>query len=78
MVGTDIYHGMPLYSVSTHPLNTHEFCVCGRDHNVRVYDERKCGATEPEPLYKLYPKKVTCYVIFHRIGADCSRKNRAI
>lgn len=50
---------MPLYSVSTHPLNTHEFCVCGRDHVIRVYDQRKCGTNEPAPLYKCYPKKVS-------------------
>lgn len=68
MVGTDMYHGLPLYSVSTHPLNTHEFCVCGRDHIVRVYDQRKCGATEPAPLYSLFPKKVNLFVFFYNIN----------
>lgn len=66
-VWTDVYHGMPLYSVSTHPLNTHEFCVCGRDHVIRVYDQRKCGTNEPVPLYKCYPKKV---IQSHHLAAN--------
>lgn len=30
-----------LYSVHGHPQKSHEFCVSGRDHYVRIYDQRK-------------------------------------
>lgn len=30
-----------LYSINSHPLNSHQFCVSGRDHVVRIYDQRK-------------------------------------
>ncbi|KAF2905700.1 hypothetical protein ILUMI_00484 [Ignelater luminosus] len=48
---------VPLYSISAHPLNSYEFCVSGRDHIVRTYDQRKCGTDTP-PLNTYYPKKV--------------------
>lgn len=34
-------HKVPLYSINSHPLKSHEFCVSGRDHLVRIYDQRK-------------------------------------
>lgn len=34
---------IPLYSVAGHPLDTHELCVAGKNHFVRVYDRRKAG-----------------------------------
>lgn len=30
---------LPLYGIAAHPFNN-EFCVCGRDHFVRIYDKR--------------------------------------
>lgn len=30
---------VPIYSIATHPFSS-EFCICGRDKYVRVYDER--------------------------------------
>ncbi|KAF5304543.1 hypothetical protein FQA39_LY09594 [Lamprigera yunnana] len=36
-------HKVPLYSISSHPLNNYEFCVSGQNHIVRSYDQRKCG-----------------------------------
>ena len=32
---------IPLYSIHMNPLNCNEFCVCGRDNYVRIYDKRK-------------------------------------
>lgn len=46
-----------LYSVSGHPLNSHEFCVSGRDHIVRVYDQRKCSKSSAT-LHSYYPDAV--------------------
>ncbi|XP_020288878.1 DDB1- and CUL4-associated factor 8 isoform X2 [Pseudomyrmex gracilis] len=40
-----------LYSIHSNPFNSHEFCVGGRCHHVRVYDRRKVST----PLHKLYP-----------------------
>lgn len=31
---------VPLYSISSHPLDLNEFCVGGRDQYVRFYDKR--------------------------------------
>ena len=31
---------VPLYSIHTHPIHTHEFCVGGRDPYIRIYDTR--------------------------------------
>lgn len=50
------YREVPLYSISAHPLNTYEFCVSGRDHIVRTYDQRKCGSATTLNTY--YPKKI--------------------
>ena len=41
-----------LYSISSNPLNSNEFCVAGRSKTVRIYDRRKVTT----PLYKLGPK----------------------
>lgn len=30
-----------LYSINSHPLDSHQFCVSGRNHVVRTYDQRK-------------------------------------
>jgi WD repeat-containing protein 42A len=32
---------IPLYSISSNPIVSHEFCVAGRDEFIRVYDARK-------------------------------------
>lgn len=34
---------VPLYSIASHPLDPIEFCVCGGDQFVRVYDQRNVG-----------------------------------
>ncbi|XP_032685012.1 DDB1- and CUL4-associated factor 8-like [Odontomachus brunneus] len=44
-----------LYSVHSNPFNSNEFCVAGRSHYVRVYDQRKVST----PLYKLCPDHLT-------------------
>ncbi|XP_019700162.1 DDB1- and CUL4-associated factor 8 isoform X2 [Harpegnathos saltator] len=44
-----------LYSVHSNPFNSNEFCVGGRSHYVRVYDQRKVST----PLYKLCPHHLT-------------------
>lgn len=46
-----------LYSIASHPLNSNEFCVCGKDNFVRTYDQRKCGSG-CLPLNMYFPKKV--------------------
>ncbi|KAF5300000.1 hypothetical protein FQR65_LT09256 [Abscondita terminalis] len=51
------YRSVALYSISSHPLNNYEFCVSGRDHIVRSYDQRKCG-NDCVPLNMYYPKKM--------------------
>ncbi|KAK4887786.1 hypothetical protein RN001_004057 [Aquatica leii] len=54
---TSDYRAVALYSISSHPLNNYEFCVSGRDHIVRSYDQRKCG-NDSIPLNMYYPKKM--------------------
>lgn len=47
---------VPLYSIHTHPYDP-QFCVCGRDQFVRVYDRRNLSQTlrkmAPEHLLKV-------------------------
>lgn len=52
---------VPLYSISAHPLNSYEFCVSGRDHIVRTYDQRQCDT----PLNIYYPKQVQVIYVFN-------------
>ncbi|KAF7281239.1 DDB1- and CUL4-associated factor 8 isoform X2 [Rhynchophorus ferrugineus] len=40
-----------LYSIHSHPLKQHEFCVAGRESYVRIYDQRKSR----HPLAKFCP-----------------------
>lgn len=51
-----------LFSISSHPLNTNEFCVCGRDYNVRTYDKRMCGQN---PLKHYNPFRVCFWYCFN-------------
>uniref|UniRef100_A0A1Y1L328 Uncharacterized protein n=1 Tax=Photinus pyralis TaxID=7054 RepID=A0A1Y1L328_PHOPY len=51
------FRPMALYSINSHPLSSYEFCVSGRDHIVRTYDQRKCGS-EAVPLNSYFPKKL--------------------
>lgn len=65
-------HLKPLYSIHANPVNSHEFCVGGKDPYIRVFDRRKIERNNktpaPEPVKKfcpgLAPKKekanVTC------------------
>lgn len=46
-----------LYSVDTHPLNGDEFCVCGRDYYIRIYDKRKIDANGA-PMKKFCPSHI--------------------
>lgn len=53
---------IPLYSVAVHPFDP-EFCVCGRDKFVRVYDKRNvkecCKMFCPENILQ---QKVTALI----------------
>lgn len=51
------FRPVALYSINSHPLNSYEFCVSGRDHIVRTFDQRKCGG-EATPLNTYFPKKL--------------------
>lgn len=51
-----------LYSISSHPLNSYEFCVGGRDNIVRTYDQRQTSASST-PLNTYHPFKVWCFII---------------
>ncbi|KAI4462837.1 wd repeat domain-containing family [Holotrichia oblita] len=56
---------LELYSINSHPLNSNEFCVGGRDQMVRTYDQRKTGSGVP-PLKLYCPfKKFTNYMSYH-------------
>lgn len=57
-----------LYSIHGHPLNGNEFCVSGRDFEVRTYDQRQCSNT----LERYHPvdvqntgTHVTCAIYNH-------------
>ncbi|XP_014470208.1 PREDICTED: DDB1- and CUL4-associated factor 8-like [Dinoponera quadriceps] len=52
---TSEVHTVQLYSVHSNPFSSNEFCVGGRSHYVRVYDQRKVST----PLYKLCPDHLT-------------------
>lgn len=56
---------IPLYSVAVHPFDP-EFCVCGRDKFVRVYDKRNVKECSkmfcPENILQ---QKVTCVTHTH-------------
>lgn len=52
---------LALYSISSHPLNSNEFCVGGRDELIRTYDQRKCGSgVPPLKLYTPFKKSSRC------------------
>lgn len=57
-----------LYSISHHPLDQ-EFCVCGRDSYVRVYDKR--NAKNPSKIFGVVNEAVSFSFLFlyilHRI-----------
>ena len=42
---------VPLYSIAHHPLDP-EFCLCGRDQYIRIYDKRNCK----NPVQRLAPE----------------------
>lgn len=45
-----------LYSIHANPFKTHEFCVGGRDHFIRIYDKRMIVQNEEEaPVKKFCP-----------------------
>ncbi|XP_038065479.1 DDB1- and CUL4-associated factor 8-like isoform X2 [Patiria miniata] len=46
---------IPLYTIFLNPMNTHEFCVGGRDHFVRIYDRRKLSPESESPVKKFCP-----------------------
>ncbi|XP_026282323.1 DDB1- and CUL4-associated factor 8 isoform X1 [Frankliniella occidentalis] len=46
-----------LYSVDAHPLNSDEFCVCGVDYFIRVYDKRKIDLNGA-PMKKFCPSHI--------------------
>ncbi|KAK3930304.1 DDB1- and CUL4-associated factor 8 [Frankliniella fusca] len=46
-----------LYSVDAHPLNGDEFCVCGVDYFIRVYDKRKIDLNGA-PMKKFCPSHI--------------------
>ncbi|XP_066252842.1 DDB1- and CUL4-associated factor 8 isoform X1 [Euwallacea similis] len=61
-----------LYSIHSHPLKSEQFCVAGREHCVRVYDQRKTSS--PLNMYCPYgtsdPKysrgyHITCAIYNH-------------
>lgn len=61
-----------LYSIHPHPLNTHQFCVAGRESSVRVYDQRKCS----RPLAKYCPYKENDGKYYsHRLHITCAVYN---
>lgn len=49
-----------LYSISTHPIDTTEFCVGGRDQYVRVYDRRQIPTDDGNAFKKLCPHNLVC------------------
>ncbi|XP_018336202.1 DDB1- and CUL4-associated factor 8 isoform X2 [Agrilus planipennis] len=63
-----------LYSVNSHPLKSHEFCVGGRDHIVRTYDQRKCSENCP-PLNTYYAKKVEKSDSYLSVHVTCAIYN---
>lgn len=46
-----------LYSVDAHPLNGNEFCVCGVDYYIRIYDRRKIDVNGA-PMKKFCPSHI--------------------
>lgn len=60
-------HEIPLYSVAVHPFDP-EFCICGRDKFVRVYDKRnvkECSKLfcpenilKQKVIYIIFPNKI--------------------
>lgn len=50
-----------LYSISSHPLDTNEFCVCGRDYMVRTYDKRM--AEKPLKIYHPFKVELLIYLV---------------
>lgn len=50
-----------LYSVDSHPLNSNEFCVCGVDYYIRIYDKRKIDANG-RPMKKFCPSHIVGYL----------------
>ncbi|XP_034242025.1 DDB1- and CUL4-associated factor 8-like isoform X2 [Thrips palmi] len=50
-----------LYSVDSHPLNSEEFCVCGKDYYIRIYDKRKIDVNGA-PMKRFCPS--------HIVGTD--------
>lgn len=46
-----------LYSVDTNPLNSNEFCVCGVDYYIRLYDKRKIDLNGT-PMKKFCPSHI--------------------
>ncbi|XP_022907186.2 DDB1- and CUL4-associated factor 8 isoform X1 [Onthophagus taurus] len=68
----DCSREVALYSINSHPLNPNEFCVGGRDHMVRTFDQRNCGpSVKPLKCYNPFetidrlPYHVTCAVYNH-------------
>uniref|UniRef100_A0A1L8DNN1 Putative wd40 domain protein n=1 Tax=Nyssomyia neivai TaxID=330878 RepID=A0A1L8DNN1_9DIPT len=63
-----------LYSISSHPINQ-EFCVCGRDQFVRVYDRRnaKNAVKILSPEHLANKKPFTIYItcaVYNWIGTE--------
>ncbi|CAG9761965.1 unnamed protein product [Ceutorhynchus assimilis] len=65
----DKVNSVSLYSIHSHPLQSHEFCVAGGDVAVRVYDQR--NASKPKTAFFPYKEsdarfikgmQVTCAV----------------
>ena len=45
---------VPLYSIHAHPFKSHEYCVGGRDHFIRIYDKRMLNESEDNACLKKF------------------------
>lgn len=52
-----------LYTIASHPIDTNEFCVGGRDQFVRIYDRRRIASESDAPLFKLCPNHLVNFAL---------------
>ncbi|XP_047130648.1 DDB1- and CUL4-associated factor 8 isoform X1 [Hydra vulgaris] len=65
---------VPLFSISSNPMNSCEFCVAGRDPWARIYDTRKIDESGKEVLKKFCPTELQAYSGF-AANITCSMYN---